>query len=213
MQEIVAWGAIIGALAAGTVSPGPSFIMVAREAVSASRSHGLWAALGMGVGGAAFAAAALAGLQTAFLVAPWLYTLLKLLGGSYLCYLGCRIWMSARQPLVAVETETPPGPGSARPVGRSFWSGLVTQLSNPKTAIVYASVFAALLPRAYSGTFGVTLVGSIFLLEAGWYALVAAVLSAEVLRLRYLEFKSWIDRVAGGIMGLLGLRLILSAHR
>lgn len=57
---------IAGAMAVGAMSPGPSFVMVARTAV-ASRSDGLAAALGMGAGGLAFSIAALAGLKAAFL--------------------------------------------------------------------------------------------------------------------------------------------------
>ena len=55
--------AILATLTAGVVSPGPSFLLVARAAVASSRSDGLAAAVGMGAGGVVFAAAALFGLQ------------------------------------------------------------------------------------------------------------------------------------------------------
>ncbi|HMN79807.1 MAG TPA: LysE family translocator [Burkholderiaceae bacterium] len=210
MQETISLLAIIGALAAGTISPGPSFVMVAREAVAASRGHALFAALGMGVGGAAFAAAALAGLQAALLTVPSLYLFLKVLGGAYLFYLGFRIWKSASLPLDARDDGTDAAP---RSVASAFLSGLITQMSNPKTAVVYASVFAALLPKTHSSTFAFILVGAVFLLEAGWYGLVASVLSTDLLRKRYLACKSWIDRTAGAVMCLLGLRLIVVAQR
>ena len=88
---------IAGAMAVGAMSPGPSFVMVARTAV-ASRADGLAAALGMGAGGLVFAIAALAGLQAAFLAVPALYLAIKGFGGAYLVYLGIRIWRGARQP-------------------------------------------------------------------------------------------------------------------
>lgn len=62
MQEFVALAGIIGALAGGVVSPGPSFVMVVRVAVATSRANGVCAAVGMGVGGGVFAVAALFGL-------------------------------------------------------------------------------------------------------------------------------------------------------
>ncbi|MFX7764057.1 hypothetical protein ABTK05_20580, partial [Acinetobacter baumannii] len=56
---------------------------------------------------------------------------------------------------------------------RSLWLGLVTQISNPKTAIAYTRVFAAFLPAETSLPFkGLTLL-LVFLIEAGWYGLVA----------------------------------------
>jgi threonine efflux protein len=122
MEELVALVGIIGALAVGVVSPGPSFVMVARLAVATSRANGLGAAVGMGVGGAVFAVAALSGLQAVLLAVPSVYVALKLLGGLYLGYLGLRIFRSAKVPL-AVEL---PSQGAAASLSRSFWLGLTT---------------------------------------------------------------------------------------
>ena len=81
---------------------------------------------------------------------PALYIGLKLLGGLYLCYLGYRIFLNAKQPLTVAGSS-----GSERKsLSDSFWLGLTTQASNPKAAIVYASVFAGYLlgaVRAHSG--------------------------------------------------------------
>lgn len=43
---------ILGTLLIGAASPGPSFVLVSRIAVTDSRLNGLTAALGMGLGGA-----------------------------------------------------------------------------------------------------------------------------------------------------------------
>ena len=48
----------------------------------------------------------------------------------------------------------------------------------------------------------------VFAIEFGWYALVTLVLSAPAPRARYLASKAWIDRVAGSLMGLLGVKLL-----
>jgi threonine/homoserine/homoserine lactone efflux protein len=208
--DITPIAAVIAALALGVISPGPSFVMVAREAVGQARGNGLAAALGMGLGGVLFALAALLGLQAVLLAVPALYLGLKVLGGLYLCWLGWRIFASAPQPLVVVRG------GLARSeAGRtrraSLALGLATQLSNPKTAIVYASVFAALLPGAVSPVQGALLLCAVFVVEAGWYAVVALLLSAPAPRRAYLGCKTWVDRAAGAVMAGLGLRLVASA--
>lgn len=213
MNELLPLLGIAGALAVGVVSPGPSFVMVARTAVSLSRSQGVAAAFGMGVGGACFALAALAGLQALLLAVPTLYVVLKIAGGLYLAYLGVRIWLGASHPL-SMAPPSPLGAGGAnRQAGRAFLLGLATQLSNPKTAIVYASVFAAFLPPAPSLSFGVGIVALVFALETSWYALVALALSASGPQKTYLRYKAWADRFAGTVMVCLGLRLLASAHR
>lgn len=209
MQEFSALFGIIAALTVGIVSPGPSFVMVARTAVTSSRSDGFAAALGMGVGSVVFAVAALIGLEGLLLTVPSLYLALKVAGGLYLAYLGLRIWVSARQPLVVTGLAS----GTRTTQIKSLALGFTTQMSNPKTAIVYASVFAAFLPSTQSLGFDFTLITLVFVIEVGWYAVVALALSSDRPRGAYLRYKSWVDRLAGGVMVTLGLKLVSSAHR
>ena len=65
--------AVLGALGVGVVSPGPSFLLVARTAVAGTRRDGLWVAVGMGVGGVLFAVLAVVGLGAMVAAAPRLY--------------------------------------------------------------------------------------------------------------------------------------------
>ncbi|WPH21054.1 LysE family translocator [Variovorax paradoxus] len=198
---------IAGAMIVGAMSPGPSFVMVARTAVSSSRGDGLAAALGMGAGGVVFAIAALVGLQAAFLAVPALYLAVKLLGGAYLVYLGIRIWRGAREPLSAAQDERAAA-GTGSNAQRAFLLGMGTQVSNPKTAVVYASIFAAFLPREVPLALALAVPAVIFCIETGWYAVVALALSSAAPRSAYLRYKAWIDRAAGGVMVLLGLKLL-----
>lgn len=208
MNDALTLIGIASALAIGAMSPGPSFVMVARTAVASSRSDGFHAALGMGIGGMLFAVAALLGLQTLLIAVPWLYLSIKVLGGAYLAYLGFRIFRGAKEPLAVPDGDGAPPAKAAR----SFLLGLGTQISNPKTAIVYASVFAALLPREVPLSVMLVLPFVVLLVEAGWYAVVALVLSSASPRAAYLRYKAWIDRAAGGVMLLLGLKLAASAR-
>lgn len=210
MQETTALFGIATALAIGAASPGPSFVMVARTAVSSSRADGVSASLGMGAGGLVFATAALLGLHGLLLAVPSLYWILKVAGGLYLAWLGLRIWLGARKPLVSGAMDSNP---NASAVARSFVLGLSTQVSNPKTAIVYASVFAAFLPAVSTLGFNLGVAGLAFAIEAGWYTLVALVLSSNRPRNAYLRYKAWVDRAAGGVMVALGLKLVSSADR
>jgi threonine/homoserine/homoserine lactone efflux protein len=182
--------------------------MIARTAVASSRANGIAAAVGMGAGGGLFALAALLGLQAVLLAVPSLYVALKVAGGIYLAYIGFRIWGSAKQSLVVQGDSS----GGAASLPKSLALGFVTQVSNPKTAVVYASVFAAFLPAATSLGFDVALVTIAFAIEAVWYSIVALALSSERPRRAYLRYKASVDRVAGGVMMLLGLKLVLSSQ-
>lgn len=82
MHELTALLGIAAAISIGAASPGPSFIMVARTAVSASRIDALFAALGMGVGGLAFACLSLVGLNGLLIAVPSLYLYSRLRAAS-----------------------------------------------------------------------------------------------------------------------------------
>jgi len=209
MQELATLASIVAALSVGVISPGPSFVMVARVAVASSRIRALATALGMGAGGAVFGAVALLGLQSVLLAVPALYAALKVLGGLYLCYLGFLIFRSAQRPVAAVAAG---GEDGSRPL-RAFWLGVTTQVSNPKTAIVYASVFAAFLPASFSLGFAAALLAAVFVVESAWYALVAVLFSSSGPQRAYLSYKSWVDRAAGAAMFSLGLKLVTSAAK
>ena len=88
-----------------------------------------------------------------------------------------------------------------------------TQLSNPKTAVYYGSIFAALLPQHPPLWCYFALPPAIFGIEAGWYTVVALCFSSKRPREIYLQWKAWIDRVAASAVAALGLRLILTAHK
>jgi len=203
MQHLPELIGIATTIAVGAASPGPSFVMVAKTAVGAGRDNGLLAALGMALGGLGFAVLSLLGLHGLLAAVPSLYLTLKIAGGLYLAYLGYKIFRGADQPLVAEMGDAVAG----RLSGRHFLAGLATQLSNPKTAIVYASVFAAFLPADASLEFKALVALIVFAIEGGWYALVAALFSAQAPRRWYLRAKRWVDRVAGGVMIAFGLKL------
>jgi threonine/homoserine/homoserine lactone efflux protein len=209
MQDISPLLGIVMALSVGVASPGPSFVMIARTAISSSRTDGVAAAVGMGLGGVVFAVASVLGLQALLLGVPSLYVVLKVAGGLYLGYLGLRIWRGAAEPLALPALAD----GTRTTHLKSLTLGFTTQISNPKTAIVYASVFAAFMPAGRSVAFDFTLVAIVFAIETGWYGTVALALSSRRPREAYLRYKAWADRVAGGVMMALGLKLVSSAYR
>jgi threonine/homoserine/homoserine lactone efflux protein len=202
MEGLLAVLSIAGAITLGAMSPGPSFVLVARTSVARSRADGLAMALAMGVGGVLFAVLALAGVQVVLSTVPVLYGVLKVVGGLYLVYLAWMLWRHAATPIDFEKTAS-----SSR---RSFWLGFATQVSNPKTAVVYASVFVSLLPKDMPLWAMLVLPVLIFCIEAGWYSIVALALSSPAPAAAYLRWKRWIDRAAGGVMGLLGMKLILT---
>ncbi|TCR90679.1 LysE family translocator [Rhizobium sp. BK376] len=204
MSSITVFLTIAATLAIGAMSPGPSFVLVSRISISRSRKAGLAAAFGMGAGGVVFATLALLGLTALLMQLSWLYLVLKIAGGLYLVYLAVKIWQGATQDIAMDVSGSPASSG----IVRNFAFGLATQLSNPKTAVVYASIFAALLPAHPPLWLALTIPPTVFCIEAGWYSIVAVAFSSNRPRAIYIGLKRWIDRLAGVVIGGLGIRLI-----
>jgi threonine/homoserine/homoserine lactone efflux protein len=207
MDLLIAVIPMVGAVLIGAISPGPSFVVVAQTAISVSRSAGVMAAVGMGFGALVFAGGALLGLQAVLANVPWIYLGLKLAGAAYLIYLAARLWKHAADPMPVEDV-----PDRVRGLPSSFAAGLLAQLSNPKTAIFYASIFTALLPASQSRSLVAVVLPLIFVAETGWYALLAVAFSSAAPRHHYVRSKIWIDRTAGGVMALLGVKLMSEAR-
>ncbi|MFI2365127.1 LysE family translocator [Promicromonospora sp. NPDC019610] len=197
-MDSVALFTIVGVIALGAISPGPSFIVVARTALAAGPGEGRLAAVGIGAASLVFSVIAVTGLGVALVYAGWLFTVLKVAGGIYLVYLGVRMWLARR-------TGAPVEAGEMR-VGsrRAFLSAMLTHLSNPKTIVVYGSIFATALPHDASVATLVAVPLGVTLVESAWYLIVATVLSRTGPQRVYARSVGVVDRVAGTFLGGLG---------
>lgn len=203
MESFWILGSIAFALMLGAMSPGPTSIYVAKNAIAISRKHGLFTAMGTATGAAVFGLLAVLGLQAFLLAVPSAYLLLKICGGLYLLWMAFKIIKHAKEPIESNDDIT-----KQMSLRRAYTTGLITQLSNPKTAIILASIFTALLPKEIPFYFNIALPVLCFFIDAGWCSLVAVALSAEKPRRVYLKFKAGFDRAAGAVMTVLGLKLI-----
>lgn len=196
--------AIAGVLAAGAMSPGPSFMVVAQNSLSQSRAHGVMTALGTGLGVAFFALLASFGVTAILNAAPTLFVIFKVIGGLYLLYLAYKIWSGSSQPLETSDSSQ----GKTGGYWKAFMTGLVTQTSNPKTALVIAGIFSAFVPETPPPFTAIYVALVAFVIDFSWYAIVAFVLSGERSRSVYGKSKKAFDRTASVFLGLVGIKLM-----
>lgn len=202
-SDLIALSAIGIAILFGAMSPGVSFLLVARTAMSSSRRAALAVAAGMGFGALIFAAIALAGLHTLLTLIPSLYTGLKVAGGCYLLWLALKMF---RRPANRFNDSAATEEVSA---SKAFLTGVLTQISNPHTALVFASIFSAALSKNIQPAMYIVLPSMAFVIDVLWYAVVACLLSTDGPRLAYIKYRKFIDKLSGGVMAFLGIRLLL----
>ena len=184
------------------ISPGPAVLMAARTGVTEGLRTGAFLAMGIGVGGVIWAAAALFGLALVFQAAPSLLWALKIIGGAYLIYMAWGMWRGADTPLDMTRASK-----TARSPLSAFRLGLWTQLANPKPAILFSAIFIGTVPPGTSLWVYSALLAVVFLNETIWNTLVARIFSFDRTRAGYISLKSLIDRSFGGLLALLGVKI------
>ncbi|WP_306319884.1 LysE family translocator, partial [Streptomyces sp. CC224E] len=94
------WHLVLGFVAAVTpltLIPGTSFTLVTQQVIAGSRSDGARAALGSACGLLVHATFATVGLSALVMSSARALTVVKLVGGIYLIWLGVATWRSARR--------------------------------------------------------------------------------------------------------------------
>ena len=197
-----AFSVFVGLVVFAAVSPGPAVLMSARTGLTEGMRTGFMLAMGIGAGAVVWASAAMFGLNLVFAAAPALLWALKLGGAAYLIWMGWQLWREAKTPFIAQDS---------RPVPRSAWSafrlGLVTQLANPKPAVMFSAIFLGTVPPGTPLWVHGALLVIIFAAETLWNTAVARVFSLERTRAGYISLKTLIDRSFGGLLALLGLKI------
>ena len=187
-------------LLAAMASPGPAFLLVLRNSIVDGQRAGILTGMGLGIVAALWTGAALLGLAAIFEVVPWLYAAMKLAGALYLIWLALGMWRGAAEPLAL---------DAPRRAGRGFRQGLLVNLSNPKSVLFAGAVIVVIFPAGLSVTGSLLIVANHLIVELLVYSAMALGLASPPARAAYLRLKLWADRIAAGIMGALGLRLLI----
>ncbi|HEY0001314.1 MAG TPA: LysE family translocator [Actinoplanes sp.] len=135
-------GAALGVamVALGMVlTPGPNMMYVVSRSITQGRRAGLISLAGVAAGFGCYVAATAFGLSVVFTTVPQLYLTVKLAGAGYLGWLASKALRPGGASVFA-PVELPPD--SPR---RLFTMGLLTNLLNPKAAIMYASLIPQFL--------------------------------------------------------------------
>lgn len=190
----------VSTLGLAILTPGPAIIAATRTAAARGRAAAMPYAMGLAVGASLWCLFALFGLTVLFHWLPSLFVALKLIGGAYLLYVAWQLFRHANDPLT---------PANVMAAGPGFWHGIVLNLSNPKPALFYSSVILLIFPALHGFTQSAQIYLLALLIELSFYAAVTALVATGPVRRRYFGAKAWIDRVAGALIGVLGLSLIL----
>ncbi len=187
------------------ITPGPNLLITVQTTVNHSRVAGIFIVLGTCTGTIIWAIMGFFSITYLFAISPWIYLILKIAGGSYLIYLGVKTIISLIKPTTLKSEHQI----SHQKLFINWQKGLITNLSNPKTAMFITSLFASALPKdpsLYIGVLSILVMTSVSLF---WYSSVVLLFSSKRIGTYYERRQNWIQGFAGSAFIILGTKLIL----
>jgi len=209
MIEPAKFALFIGVSWALIISPGPDMFYVITRGMVHGRRAGMLSAIGVVCGILVHTTAAAFGLTLLLQTSAFAFLLVKFIGAAYLLYLGIRAWRD--KSTFRLQTSVP----VAKP-GVLFWQGVLSNVLNPKIAIFFLAFLPQFVDNGSSQVMlqmvilGITFAcfGLCFLLVVGYSS--GTIGRWLTVRPQYAQF---LQRLAGGILIGLGIRLALSEQK
>ncbi|MFF2847950.1 LysE family translocator [Streptomyces sp. NPDC058001] len=187
-----------------TLIPGASFTLVTQQVIAGSRSDGVLVAFGSACGLLVHATFAAVGLSALVMSSAQALTVVKLVGGVYLIWLGVTTWRSARRGVEATVRKRWRLPWAQ--LG-GFGQGLWSNVLNPKAASVYLTLVPQFLASSRPlapqiAAIAVAHMAVVLVWLLFWTSVVAAARTAVDTP----RFRRAMGRLAGAVLITLGIR-------
>jgi RhtB (resistance to homoserine/threonine) family protein len=202
-----AWLMLASVNLAATMSPGPAFAITVKSSIAHGRRGGLMTVLGLGVGILIHVSLVLGGVAVLISNSPLLYNILRYSGAAYLFYLGVKAWL--KKPAARTDEKEIIAAHEKISDFGAFRIGAVASILNPKSLVFFLAVYSQFVapgtPWHILALYGLTSI----VIEIAWFSVVAFILTDPRIKRRFLAFSRIIARVCGGLLILIGIRLVL----
>ncbi|WP_448564316.1 LysE family translocator [Thalassotalea ganghwensis] len=186
-------------------SPGPDFILVSQQTLTHGRKTGLLASFGIALGLSIHIAYSIFGLAAIIANSETALWVIKLLGGSYLLFLGYQ-GLRAKPNTVDINKvkQTMPSPF------KSVSSGFLCNALNPKAPVYFVALFTIVLspdiPTYHLLIYGVWMM----ILQFLWFSTVVFLLSRPSINKRFQALGHWLNRLFGIAMISMGIKVFMT---
>jgi threonine efflux protein len=185
------------------VTPGANVLLISQLAASGHKRGAIYASLGVCTVTFVWAALAILGLSAVFNAVPQLRIAVQVVGGAYLIHVALRLWRS--------DHSTNGASAKLLAAWPAFRLGFLTNITNPKSALFFGSVFATVLPVEPSAVVLVAATVLVVFNALIWHLFLALAFSRPRVRAGYAKRKKWLNRMASAIVGTIGARLLIAS--
>ena len=193
----------------GAMSPGADFVLVTRNSFVYSRKVGIFTAIGIGLGVLVHVFYTLAGIGLIISQSIILFSLIKYLGAAYLIYIGWNSLKAREQKNIDKSAETLETKKIISPL-KAVGMGAGTNALNPKVTLFFLSLFVQFISAGTPLEIQIALGLETALIIGAWFVLVALMFSNDWLKVKIRKSGHWFERIMGGTLILLGIKVALS---
>ena len=210
MLGIHDYGLFVAAGILLNLTPGQDTFYILGRSLAQGVRAGVASAVGVNAGSLVHTAMAALGLSAILAASTKVFTIVKLLGGAYLIYIGVRMIVAPR-PEPASRGAHARSTGS---VSTAFRDGLLTNLLNPKVALFFLALMPQFIePTSDARVLAFVVLGLTFVTTGTLWCLVLAICTGRLRGFfgRHPRRLDIISRAAGGLFVALGVRV--AVHR
>ncbi|WP_296059515.1 LysE family translocator [uncultured Amphritea sp.] len=192
------WLIFAGVMLLGAMLPGANTAIILRNTLQGSRRSGFITALGLTTALTIHVILSVIGLAALIESTPALYAAIRWLGSAYLIYLGV-VYLATRP-----DTQTE---HSGKNSGHPFIAGMMVSLFNPKILIMFVAIFSHVVAEVQSAAMQFLYCITPMLVELSWLSLIIMLLSRPAIQHWLKRVRVRIERLIGGGLVLLGIKL------
>lgn len=195
------------------LTPGTDSMYIITRSISHGTKAGFYSVLGITSGTLVHTLLASLGLSVLLAKSPMAFMLVKYIGAGYLCYLGLKMIISKKEPLIASSLQEEGNSVSSKQSNnwQIYKQGVLTNVLNPKVALFFLAFFPQFVDPNYAyGMLSFLILGLTFastgLVWCLCLALLASVLSK---RLRgNPSFETILNKISGTVFVGMGVKLM-----
>jgi len=189
-------------------SPGPDFVLVSQQTLSNGKTSGFMVSIGIALGLSVHIIYSALGLAAVIANSSTTLWAIKIIGGCYLVYLGIKGLCAKAVNDVAHLNESKIIKKHSNL--KAIVKGFLCNALNPKAPIYFVALFTVVLspdlPALHLVIYGLWMM----MLQLLWFSAVVVLLSRPNVNAKFQRFGHWIDRMLGGAMILIGLKVLTS---
>lgn len=200
--------AIIHFLAAA--SPGPDFAIVLKNSVVHGRKIGIATSIGIALGLMVHILYCVIGLGIIISQSIIAFNIIKFAGAAYLIYVGINALRANKFEFTSNDSKTE---SNDLTVKQALWSGFLTNVLNPKVTLFFLAIFSVTINPMTPTIIKLGYGAWMMMVTSLWFSLLSMLFSQNFVRKSLEAAGHWFERIMGGILILLGLKLAFSQNR